>query len=860
MADAGGDKGVEAVERVRIEREARAVAFGEKRPFVVVEAHGVEAEAREIRGQTVGVGDRRRVGAMDEIDAAEADFLARSAFELEVIADGDDAAELPGRLVVRDRGREIERGAGLDPVFARGGRHDGNPVRPGLHHHLPGLVERRCVAGEAENGVDGIRDSGLDGILREENAQRDDRRTPRPVVLHEDALRFRKLDFHPRVAVRAEDREARNGAAEEMRLFRDGLRDGNRAAVGEETARDAADGEARFEHDLRHVAVAVRDDRPAAFDGAVAGGPERCAAVEAQGARGDVFAALSGHVDREGAGAVRIALDARTARSAAEFPRRRVRAHPEQEIDRGRKRKRRAPDGRRGNGFARRRTGVRRPPRVRSQGGGGLQTAVALRVRSQGGGGLQTAVALRVRLAPDDFVEERRGLRIVVGAGVEREEPGRGIKLRRNGAEALSGGGKPVDPEGGRRFRRPLRRNGRSQAQRHLRRAAAHDVRQMPPVEEDREGLVGVLDVAVLDVGEVGDEDVAGLRDGRAVEGGRPDGGRGVDQFERKASGLVRSRFGESADGARSVDEEGPGVAVDGNRPVPGTGGPERVEIGLDGLGRARERRKRARGAAAVRLLRLGRRAVGRHIDRQAGVPRGPEPAGRLAFGRAVRGIAQVGFREDHRIGGLERGDVAAEEKAERGAFGGEAERVAAHVEISHRPCLGLFDAGFAVAPREAPHAAPVLERAEDARRNAADAAVAAGTGVVPLRDGEGLSGEAAERDGARPGGAPLHRVRVGAARRQLPRLVEEGGVVDVEVVVHEIERFARELVLDGIVPAGKRRERGLATQFVAQERRQALREPRFGIGEELRERRSVAPPGRGAVVGVELVRNRARD
>ena len=119
VADAGGHKGVEAVKRICIEREDGGVPASDNWALVVVDADGIEAHAGEVGGEALGIlGCGGRVGAVNEVHAAEVDFLAGTPLQLEVVPDGDDAAELARRLVVRHRGGEVKRRSRLDPVLA----------------------------------------------------------------------------------------------------------------------------------------------------------------------------------------------------------------------------------------------------------------------------------------------------------------------------------------------------------------------------------------------------------------------------------------------------------------------------------------------------------------------------------------------------------------------------------------------------------------------------------------------------------------------------------------------------------------------------------------------------------------------
>ena len=232
----------------------------------------------------------------------------------------------------------------------------------------------------------------------------------------------------------------------------------------------------------------------------------------------------------------------------------------------------------------------------------------------------------------------------------------------------------------------------------------------------------------------------------------------------------------------------------------------------------------------------------------------------RADLGSAGRGVAQGGFVEDQRRFGAQRRLVRPEEEAERRALGGERKRVARHVEVAHALRFGGLDAFPAVAPCEAPHPGPVLERPQRSECNPAESPVAAGAAIVPFRNAEGLFQETPVGDGRHAGGGAAHGVRVGAARGQFPLLVEKGRMVDVGMAVHVIEARARKLVLDGVVPRGQVRKGRGAAQFVADEGGEPVEEADFAVREELRERGGVAALRRGAVVGVEVRRERLRD
>ena len=204
VADAGGAKGVEAVKRIRIKREGGGISTLEDGALVVVNANGVEAHAGEVGGEAVGVLRRGgRVGAVDEVDAAEADHLAGAVLKLEMVADGDDAAELACRLVVRNCRGEVERGARLNPVLACGRRDDGNPVGARLQDDGTGFVDLNLVAWNGEAGAQRILHAGLDGFLGEEEANRGNRIAPGAVILHEDLGGVGEVDPEPGCAIGA---------------------------------------------------------------------------------------------------------------------------------------------------------------------------------------------------------------------------------------------------------------------------------------------------------------------------------------------------------------------------------------------------------------------------------------------------------------------------------------------------------------------------------------------------------------------------------------------------------------------------------------------------------------------------------
>ena len=199
---------------------------------------------------------------------------------------------------------------------------------------------------------------------------------------------------------------------------------------------------------------------------------------------------------------------------------------------------------------------------------------------------------------------------------------------------------------------------------------------------------------------------------------------------------------------------------------------------------------------------------------------------------RARGGVAQGGGVENERLLRLQRREVAAQEEAEGRTLRRERERVVHDVEEAHG-AAGVRDARAIIRPLEAPDAVPVLQRRKGAGGDAADAAIAAGSGEIELGDGERLA-ELADPDAVlRAAVRSGHGVAVGAARGQAPRFVEEHRVVDVEVGVNIVEPGARQRVLHRLVPGGDTGKRNGAVQLVSHEVAEALVEARFGIGEE---------------------------
>ena len=288
MLDARGDERVEAIHRGRIGPgvvHPRAVRAAEQRALVVVEADRVVAHSREVGGEAVGRlarGGRVRVAA--EVHAVEALRLAGQALELEVAADGDDAPELAGGRVVRDDARKVERGAGLDPDRA----FEGDPVGPRLERDGVAFAQdERTVGGRADGRAHLVAAPALHRALGEEEAQRERRAVPVAAVLQEDAGRGVECDAAALRAVAVEEREVRDGAAEEVGLGPDLDRDLERAAVEERgAAAEAGEGDGPGDEELREGGVGRGRGGPFGADGAVAGFGEARAAVDARGAGG----------------------------------------------------------------------------------------------------------------------------------------------------------------------------------------------------------------------------------------------------------------------------------------------------------------------------------------------------------------------------------------------------------------------------------------------------------------------------------------------------------------------------------------------------------------------------------------------
>ena len=305
VPDAGGDKGVELLPvPVRdVERGAVAARLGpDEERLVVMDADRVEAHAREVRSETVGVLRIGYVGPVDEVHTAEADFLAGAAFELEVVADGDDATELPRRLMVRHDAREVERGAGLDPVGS-GRRRERNPVGAGLCADGFRNGERERRPRDAEDGAGRIRAARLDAVGDEDDAQRDALRTPAGVVLHEDFLRLGELQREPgdcrgqaaraprvlRFGGNAEELEIPHLSGEDVWRGRDGVGNRDVRLPGQDAAGDVGLRDRALDADEPGRSVAAGRDAPRGLDAAVAGLAEGGVAVEEKAEVGGVF-------------------------------------------------------------------------------------------------------------------------------------------------------------------------------------------------------------------------------------------------------------------------------------------------------------------------------------------------------------------------------------------------------------------------------------------------------------------------------------------------------------------------------------------------------------------------------------------
>ena len=306
MPDAGGDKGVELLPvPVRdVERGAVAARLGpDEERLVVMDADRVEAHAREVRREAVGVLRIGDVGPVDEVHAAEADFLARAAFELEVVADGDDATELPRRLMVRHDAREVERGSGLDPVGPGRWRRERNPVGAGLGADGFRNGERERHPWNAEDGSGRIRAVRLDAVGGEDDAQRDGLRTPAGVVLHEDFLRLGELQREPgdcrgqaaraprvlRFGGNAEELEFPHLSGENVWRGRDGVGNRDVRLPGQEAAGDVGLRDRALDADEPGRSVAAGRDAPRGLDAAVSGFAEGGVAVEEKAEVGGVF-------------------------------------------------------------------------------------------------------------------------------------------------------------------------------------------------------------------------------------------------------------------------------------------------------------------------------------------------------------------------------------------------------------------------------------------------------------------------------------------------------------------------------------------------------------------------------------------
>ena len=115
--DAGGDEGVEPAHLRRVEREA--VRTNEVL-LVLVNAHGVPAEASEQPREGPRVIRRLRSdGVEDHVRAEKALRHVGQPLEFEMVAPDDDAPVTAGRGVDIRPGRGVGRRAGLDPRIRR---------------------------------------------------------------------------------------------------------------------------------------------------------------------------------------------------------------------------------------------------------------------------------------------------------------------------------------------------------------------------------------------------------------------------------------------------------------------------------------------------------------------------------------------------------------------------------------------------------------------------------------------------------------------------------------------------------------------------------------------------------------------
>ena len=128
--DAGGDKRVEALHLLGIERRRRGVAGSlDEVGLVVVEADGVVAGPRQVLREPVGRAEGRDVGVFADVDTVEALRDPRQVLELEVPTARHYASVTPGRCAGGAHGRDVERRPRRHPRVGE----ERNPLRPVPH-------------------------------------------------------------------------------------------------------------------------------------------------------------------------------------------------------------------------------------------------------------------------------------------------------------------------------------------------------------------------------------------------------------------------------------------------------------------------------------------------------------------------------------------------------------------------------------------------------------------------------------------------------------------------------------------------------------------------------------------------------
>ena len=198
---------------------------------MVVEAQGVVTDAGEVGGEAVGrLRGGRVVGVAADVDAVEALRHPGEILELEMVADGDDAAELSRRRVVLQHLSEVERGARLDPRLVRkrnpiGTGRDGCSPAVGEFHDRWGLCPRTPIGArlrprtpELDCSVDCVFTVGFKRAFGEEDADCKAVAAPVRPVLQEYARGVVEGHAERNRSIGLDEDQVRHCTSEEMRL------------------------------------------------------------------------------------------------------------------------------------------------------------------------------------------------------------------------------------------------------------------------------------------------------------------------------------------------------------------------------------------------------------------------------------------------------------------------------------------------------------------------------------------------------------------------------------------------------------------------------------------------------------------